>query len=107
MKVLITGSEGFFGSHLVERLVKRKHKLKCLVLYNSFNSYGWLDNLSKDVKKKIQIITGDIRDENIVKSPSPIPRRPIIIANIKKLFFTIYKQINSFFILSIVRLNKI
>ena len=48
-----------------------------------------------------------VRDENIVKSPSPIPRRPIIIANIKKLFFTIYKQINSFFILSIVRLNKI
>ena len=68
MNILITGSEGFFGSHLVERLVKRKHKLKCLVLYNSFNSYGWLDNLSKDVKKKIKIITGDIRDENIVKS---------------------------------------
>ena len=68
MKILITGSEGFFGSHLVERLVKKGHKLKCLVLYNSFNNYGWLDSLSKNITKKIQIITGDIRDENIINS---------------------------------------
>ena len=68
MKILITGSEGFFGSHLVERLVKKGHKLKCLVLYNSFNNYGWLDTLDKDITKKIQIITGDIRDENIIDS---------------------------------------
>ncbi len=68
MKILITGSEGFFGSHLVERLVKKGHKLKCLVLYNAFNNYGWLDSLSKNITKKIQIITGDIRDENIINS---------------------------------------
>ena len=68
MKILITGSEGFIGSHLVERLAKQKHDLKCLVLYNSFNSHGWLDNLSNDVKKKIEITTGDIRDEGIVRN---------------------------------------
>ncbi len=68
MKILITGSEGFFGSHLVERLVKKGHKLKCLVLYNSFNNYGWLDSLSKDITKKLEIVTGDIRDENIINS---------------------------------------
>jgi|TARA_B110000967_G_C18783677_1_gene509615 NAD dependent epimerase/dehydratase len=68
MKILITGSEGFIGSHLVERLAKQKHDLKCLALYNSFNSHGWLDNLSNDVKKKIEITTGDIRDEGIVRN---------------------------------------
>ena len=68
MKILITGSEGFFGSHLVERLVQKKHKLKCLVLYNSFNSHGWLESINNNVLKKIEIISGDIRDENIIKS---------------------------------------
>ena len=45
MKVLITGSEGFIGSHLVEELIKSGYKVRCFVLYNSFNSYGWLNNL--------------------------------------------------------------
>ena len=68
MKILLTGSEGFIGSHLVEKLVKNGHELTCLVLYNSFNSWGWLDKIDDKIKKNIKIITGDIRDEFLVKS---------------------------------------
>ena len=68
MKILLTGSEGFIGSHLVEKLVKNGHELTCLVLYNSFNSWGWLDKIDDRIKKNIKIITGDIRDEFLVKS---------------------------------------
>tara|TARA_B100001057_G_scaffold492224_2_gene584159 strand:+ start:4055 stop:5050 length:996 start_codon:yes stop_codon:yes gene_type:complete len=67
MKIFLTGSEGFIGSHLAEKLVKRGHNLTCLVLYNSFNSWGWLDQIDKKVKKDINIITGDIRDEFLIK----------------------------------------
>ena len=63
MKIFLTGSEGFIGSHLAEKLVKNGHDLTCLVLYNSFNSWGWLDKINKKVKKNIRIVTGDIRDE--------------------------------------------
>ncbi len=62
MKILITGSEGFIGSHLIETLVNKGHKVRCFVLYNSFNSLGWIDNLSKNIKRKIEIHFGDIRD---------------------------------------------
>ncbi len=62
MNILITGSEGFIGSHLTEALVKRGHKVKALVLYNSFNSWGWLEQINKDVLKNIEVITGDVRD---------------------------------------------
>lgn len=68
MKILITGSEGFIGSHLVEKLVKRGHDLTCLVLYNSFNYWGWLENIDPKIKNNIKIITGDIRDEYLMKS---------------------------------------
>ena len=54
MKVLVTGSEGFIGSHLIEALVKNKYKVRALVLYNSFNSWGWLDSLSPEIKKKLK-----------------------------------------------------
>ena len=65
MKVLVTGSEGFIGSHLIEALVKNKYKVRALVLYNSFNSWGWLDSLSPEIKK-IEVKLGDVRDsENI------------------------------------------
>ena len=52
MKIFITGAEGFIGSHLTEKLVKLGHYVKALVLYNSFNSCGWLEDLNK---KKIKI----------------------------------------------------
>ena len=67
MKILVTGSEGFIGSHLTERLVKLGHKVKCVVLYNSFNSYGWLEDIDKKIFDQIEICFGDIRDPNFVK----------------------------------------
>lgn len=66
-KVLITGADGFIGSHLTEQLLKEGHQVKAFVLYNSFNSYGWLDSLPKDVLKNIEIFSGDIRDPNGVR----------------------------------------
>ena len=62
MKVLVIGAEGFIGSHLVESLVSKGHKVTAFVLYNSFNFFGWLENIEKKKFKKIKIITGDIRD---------------------------------------------
>ena len=61
-KVLITGSDGFIGSHLTEKLVKKGCKVKAFVYYNSFNSRGWLDHSPKEIKKDIEVFAGDIRD---------------------------------------------
>ncbi len=63
-KIFITGSEGFIGSHLVELLVKKRFKIKALVQYNSFNSWGWLEDLDKKTLNKIDIVLGDVRDLN-------------------------------------------
>jgi dTDP-glucose 4,6-dehydratase len=68
MKILVTGADGFIGSHLVEELVNRGYKVKAFVLYNSFNSWGWLDTLSKEIKDSIEIFSGDIRDAYGVKN---------------------------------------
>jgi len=67
MNILVTGAEGFIGSHLTERLVKLGHKVKCTVLYNSFNNYGWLESIDKKILSEIEICFGDIRDFNFVK----------------------------------------
>ena len=69
-KILITGSEGFIGSHLVENLLSKGHKIRCLVLYNSFNSIGNLSFLNSDLLRKAEIIFGDIRDNNLVSEIS-------------------------------------
>jgi NAD dependent epimerase/dehydratase len=61
-RVLVTGAEGFIGSHLVERLVARGYQVKALVLYNSFGSIGWLGDLEKHLFDEVEIIFGDIRD---------------------------------------------
>ncbi len=66
-KVLVTGADGFIGSHLVEHLVYSGFRVKAFVYYNSFNSWGWLDSLPKDILSQIEIFTGDIRDPNGVK----------------------------------------
>jgi NAD dependent epimerase/dehydratase len=63
-KVLVTGAEGFIGSHLVEALVQKGYQVKAMVLYNSFNSWGWLDELPVELKKSIEVVTGDVRDFN-------------------------------------------
>lgn len=66
-KVLITGSEGFIGSHLTERLLEEGCDVRAFVLYNSFNNWGWLDTLPNEKLSQIEIFTGDIRDPNGVK----------------------------------------
>lgn len=66
-KVLVTGADGFIGSHLVEKLVQEGHKVKAFVYYNSFNSWGWLDTVSKETISEIEIFAGDIRDPNGVR----------------------------------------
>lgn len=67
MTVLITGADGFIGSHLTEALVRQGHKVRAFTLYNSFNSWGWLDYCSADVKGKFEVFSGDIRDPHGVK----------------------------------------
>jgi NAD dependent epimerase/dehydratase len=66
-KILVTGADGFIGSHLVEHLMEQGHQVKAFVYYNSFNSWGWLDNLPKEKLAQIEIFTGDIRDPNGVR----------------------------------------
>ena len=68
--ILITGSEGFIGSHLVEELILKGYNIKCLVLYNSFNSIGNLSYLNKNLLKKVEIVFGDIRDNNLISDIS-------------------------------------
>ena len=66
-KILVTGADGFIGSHLTEELVKQGYNVKAFVYYNSFNSWGWIDTLPKDIKKKIEVFSGDVRDPNGVR----------------------------------------
>lgn len=66
-KILITGADGFIGSHLTEALIEDGYDVRAFVYYNSFNSYGWLDSISKETKSKIEFFSGDIRDPNGVK----------------------------------------
>lgn len=64
MKVLVTGADGFIGSHLTEMLLEQGYDVKAFAYYNSFNTWGWLDTLPKDKLEQIEIFTGDIRDPN-------------------------------------------
>ncbi|WP_317367061.1 NAD-dependent 4,6-dehydratase LegB [uncultured Tyzzerella sp.] len=67
MRALVTGADGFIGSHLVEYLLERGYDVKAFTYYNSFNSWGWLDTLEKQKLNQIEIFSGDIRDPNGVK----------------------------------------
>ena len=66
-QVLVTGADGFIGSHLTEALVRQGFKVRAFVYYNSFNSWGWLDHCGEDVKGQFEVFTGDIRDPHGVK----------------------------------------
>jgi dTDP-glucose 4,6-dehydratase len=63
-KVLVTGADGFIGSHLVEKLVELGYDVKAFVFYNSFNSWGWLDTFDRNILNNIEVFAGDIRDTN-------------------------------------------
>jgi NAD dependent epimerase/dehydratase len=66
--VLVTGADGFIGSHLTEELVRRGFKVRAFVFYNSFGSWGWLDHCANDVKGEFEVFAGDIRDPHGVKA---------------------------------------
>jgi NAD dependent epimerase/dehydratase len=66
-KILVTGADGFIGSHLVEALIREGCDVRALVFYNSFNSWGWLDTICEDYKKDLDVVAGDIRDPFGVK----------------------------------------
>jgi len=66
-RILVTGADGFIGSHLTEYLVRAGHDVRAFVLYNSFNSWGWLDRADADVKSSLDVFAGDIRDPNGVR----------------------------------------
>lgn len=68
MKVLVTGADGFIGSHLTEALVRKGYDVRAFVLYNSFNSWGWLDHCAEDIKGRFEVFAGDIRDPNGVRA---------------------------------------
>lgn len=65
--VLVTGADGFIGSHLTEALVRAGHDVRAFVFYNSFNSWGWLDRCAPDVRGKFEIFAGDVRDPHGVR----------------------------------------
>jgi dTDP-glucose 4,6-dehydratase len=66
-RVLVTGADGFIGSHLVEELVAGGENVRALAQYNSFNSWGWLDTLPPSVLEHVEVVTGDIRDSNYIQ----------------------------------------
>lgn len=67
-RILVTGADGFIGSHLVEHLVRAGYNVRAFVLYNSFNSWGWLDTVDADIKASLDVVAGDIRDQAGVRA---------------------------------------
>ncbi|MBH15660.1 MAG: NAD-dependent dehydratase [Gemmatimonadetes bacterium] len=68
MRVLVTGADGFIGSHLTEALVRGGYETKAFVLYNSFGTWGWLDHCAPDAKGEFEVWAGDVRDPNGVRT---------------------------------------
>ena len=67
MKILVTGADGFIGSHLTEALVRQGHAVRAFICYNSFNSWGWLNHCSEAVIGKFEVFVGDVRDPHLVR----------------------------------------
>jgi NAD dependent epimerase/dehydratase len=87
-RILVTGADGFIGSHLVEMLVKKGAVVKALSLYNSFNNWGWLDDI--DCIKNVQVVTGDVRDPHFCKT---ITKEVDVIFNLAALIAIPYSYI--------------
>jgi len=68
MKILVTGADGFIGSHLTEALVRRGHDVRAFVYYNSFGHWGWLDESPSDIKRELDVFAGDVRDPHGVRT---------------------------------------
>lgn len=67
-KILVTGADGFIGSHLAEALIAAGCDVRLFVMYNSFGSWGWLDMLPREIKESLEVVMGDIRDPNGVRN---------------------------------------
>ena len=67
-KVLVTGADGFIGSHLTEALVRSGYETRAFVMYNSLNSWGWLDRRRRGRERHFEVVAGDIRDPHGVAS---------------------------------------
>src|SRR5688572_14876278 len=67
-RVLITGADGFIGSHLTQRLLQEGCQVRAFVYYNSFNSWGWIDSFLPEEKKRLDVFSGDVRDPNGVRT---------------------------------------
>ncbi len=68
VSVLVTGADGFIGSHLVERLLAEGCRVRAFVYYNSFNSWGWLDSLPAETRARVEVVSGDVRDPHGVRA---------------------------------------
>ena len=66
-RVLVTGADGFIGSHLTEMLLERGYDVRAFVLYNSFGTWGWLDSLPKEKRDALDVVMGDVRDPSFVR----------------------------------------
>ena len=67
-RLLVTGADGFIGSHPTESLVRSGHDVRAFVFYNSFNTWGWLDHCDADVKNQFEVFPGDVRDPHGVRT---------------------------------------
>ncbi len=83
-KILVTGADGFIGSHLVEELVREGYQVRAYVLYNSFNAWGWLDRLPDEIRNELEVVLGDIRDpyrtKNVMKNCDAVMHLAALIA---------------------------
>lgn len=91
MKIFVTGADGFIGSHLVERLVKNKHKVTALCLYNTNNSIGSMNDIKKNILNKIKIVFGDIRDLSLINN---IVKKNDLVINLAALISIPYSYVN-------------
>ena len=105
-KIFLTGADGFIGSHLLELLVKKNYNVKALCLYNSFNTWGWLDNVDKKILNEVEIISGDIRDKEFIEHNSKKVDTIINLAALIAIPYS-YEAVDSFIQTNIIGVNNI